>query len=126
MRVIQQLSKWKHNEILKAIAEWSLYTMDFWFSSSQPNLLLLSERVASNTKGERHSFYSDSSTLLVSQKHRGGTTFTLGDFFLHDTYLKIEIIHHIQSTFDYENMRLKLQHFEKLGSEFNEHRQLKQ
>ena len=31
--VIQQLSKWKHNEILKAIAEWSLYTMDFWFSS---------------------------------------------------------------------------------------------
>ena len=85
LRVIQQLSKWKHNEILKAIAEWSLYTMDFWFSSSQPNLycslLLLSERVASNTKGERHSFYSDSSTLLVSQKHRGGTTFTLGDFF---------------------------------------------
>ena len=77
LRVIQQLSKWKHNEILKAIAEWSLYTMDFWFSSSQPNLycslLLLSERVASNTKGERHSFYSDSSTLLVSQKHRGGT-----------------------------------------------------
>ena len=36
LRVIQQLSKWKHNEILKAIAEWSLYTMDSWFSS--PNL----------------------------------------------------------------------------------------
>ena len=33
LRVIQQLSKWKHNEILKAIAEWSLYTMDSWFSS---------------------------------------------------------------------------------------------
>ena len=32
LRVIQQLSKWKHNEILKAIAEWSLYTMDSWFS----------------------------------------------------------------------------------------------